>query len=406
MRRCRARLPARVGVTRSPASPRGLLDDAAAAQRHGQCGRRRRARLRWPPLRRRPRPGRARSPRPSVAAVAAARDGRAGRAEPDRRQGQPLVAAALVARGAGRARTHGFPEHPTSWWPPRSRACSASARGADARHARSRVDVPGGSAPPCRRRRDAVRVRERRPPRPSASSGSRGRARRRAAARRLRREAGRRGPRAGCAAPCARQRAARAAELLRRLTTGHLVLLRRGPGGRLRRSAHPLDGPARRGPMQALDDFYLVNRAAGGRRPPGRRTCCASARPAAVRRPRSPAARAVPLTDRVSGALSAAVLAELSPALADIPLAGKPRAGPPFTGAASTATRSRRSCAATSSTWASPAACSTWSAGGRGETAHPAAHGPRLGLGAGHAACLVSGDYRKARETTPQLPVA
>src|ERR1700747_1853295 len=37
-----------------------------------------------------------------------------------------------------------------------------------------------------------------------------------------------------------------------------------------------------------------------------------------------PAARAVPLADRVSGALSTAVLAELSPALTDVPLAGKP----------------------------------------------------------------------------------
>ena len=115
--------------------------------------------------------------------------------------------------------------------------------------------------------------------------------------------------------------------------------------------------------MHALDDFYLVNRA-------GRWS--AAARQAYLLRERlvQPlfddrvvlAARAVPLTDRVSGALSAAVLAELSPALADVPLAGKPPAGPapPSTGAASTATRSRRSCAATSSTWAPPAPCSTW----------------------------------------------
>ncbi len=39
------------------------------------------------------------------------------------------------------------------------------------------------------------------------------------------------------------------------------------------------------------------------------------------------AARAVPLADRISGALSAAVLAELCPAIADVPLAGKPPAG-------------------------------------------------------------------------------
>jgi hypothetical protein len=36
------------------------------------------------------------------------------------------------------------------------------------------------------------------------------------------------------------------------------------------------------------------------------------------------AARAVPLADRISGSLSAAVLAELCPALVDVPLAGKP----------------------------------------------------------------------------------
>jgi hypothetical protein len=40
------------------------------------------------------------------------------------------------------------------------------------------------------------------------------------------------------------------------------------------------------------------------------------------------AARTVPLADRISGALSAAVLAELCPALVDVPLAGKPPAGP------------------------------------------------------------------------------
>ena len=39
------------------------------------------------------------------------------------------------------------------------------------------------------------------------------------------------------------------------------------------------------------------------------------------------AARAVPLADRVSGALSRQVLAELCPALADVPLAGKAPAG-------------------------------------------------------------------------------
>ena len=88
-------------------------------------------------------------------------------------------------------------------------------------------------------------------------------------------------------------------------------------------------GPrAARSPLHALDDFYLVNRA-------GRWS--AAARQAYLIRETlvQPlfddrvvlAARAVPLADRMSGALSAAVLAELCPALVDVPLAGKPPAG-------------------------------------------------------------------------------
>ncbi len=176
--------------------------------------------------------------------------------------------------------------------------------------------------------------------------------------------AGRRGPAGGLRRALAPARdAARSAELLRRLTTKHLGLIRRGPAAAYAASLTPWTARLARHPMHALDDFYLVNRA-------GRWS--AAARQAYLLRERlvQPlfddrvvlTARAVPLSDRVSGALSAAVLAELSPALADVPLAGKPRAGPapPSTGAASTATRSRRSCAATSSTWAPPAPCSTW----------------------------------------------
>ena len=123
------------------------------------------------------------------------------------------------------------------------------------------------------------------------------------------------------------RRAARSAELLRRLTTKHLGLVRRGPAAAYAGSLAPWTAQLALHPLQALDDFYLVNRA-------GRWS--AAARQAYLLRERlvQPlfddqvvlAARAVPLADRVSGALPAAVLAELNPALADVPLAGKPAA--------------------------------------------------------------------------------
>ena len=133
------------------------------------------------------------------------------------------------------------------------------------------------------------------------------------------------------------RRAVRSAELLRRLTTKHLGLLRRGPALSYVASLGSWTPALARHPLQALDDFYLVNRA-------GRWS--AAARQAYLLRERLAqplfddrvvlAARAVPLADRVSGALSAAVLAELSPAIADVPLAGKPPTpkGQPPAGAA------------------------------------------------------------------------
>jgi hypothetical protein len=136
--------------------------------------------------------------------------------------------------------------------------------------------------------------------------------------------------RGGYAETAAGRRAAplRAAELLRRLTTRHLGLLRRGAAAGYIASLTPWTGALARGPLPALDDFYLVNRA-------GRWS--AAARQAYLIRESlvQPlfdervvlAARAVPLAIRTSGDLSRAVLAELSPALADVPLAGKPRAG-------------------------------------------------------------------------------
>jgi hypothetical protein len=123
------------------------------------------------------------------------------------------------------------------------------------------------------------------------------------------------------------RRAARAAELLRRLTSRHLGLIRKGPAAGYVASLAPWTPALARRPLHALDDFYLVNRA-------GRWS--AAARQAYLIRERlvQPlfddhvvlAARAVPLADRISGALSAAVLAELCPALVDVPLAGKPTA--------------------------------------------------------------------------------
>jgi hypothetical protein len=121
------------------------------------------------------------------------------------------------------------------------------------------------------------------------------------------------------------RRTARSAELLRRLTGKHLGLVRRGPAAGYVASLTPWSAALARRPLHALDDFYLVNRA-------GRWS--AAARQAYLIRERlvQPlfddrvvlAARAVPLADRISGGLSAAVLAELSPALVDVPLAGKP----------------------------------------------------------------------------------
>ena len=163
------------------------------------------------------------------------------------------------------------------------------------------------------------------------------------------------------------RRAARAAELLRRLTTKHLGLIRTGPAAGYVASLAPWSAAVARHPLHALDDFYLVNRA-------GRWS--AAARQAYLIREHlvQPlfddrvvlAARAVPLADRISGALSAAVLAELCPALTDVPLAGKPpkaaaAAGPArSTGAASTARRSAPCCATTPSTSALRRACSRW----------------------------------------------
>ena len=205
------------------------------------------------------------------------------------------------------------------------------------------------------------------------------------------------------------RRAARSAELLRRLTTKHLGLIRRAPAAAYAASLAPWTPRLARHPMQALDDFYLVNRA-------GRWS--AAARQAYLLRERlvQPlfddrvvlAARDVPLADRVSGALSAAVLAELSPALADVPLAGKPPAGTgsPFDwrrqygDAVTTFLRGYILDLGTTSSLfdvvSRPAA----------EQLLTPPHADRATVWAlATAACLVSGDYMNAREPAHQLPV-
>ncbi len=126
--------------------------------------------------------------------------------------------------------------------------------------------------------------------------------------------------------------AARAAELFRRMTTRRLSLLRPGPAGAYLASLAPSAAALARGPLPALDDFYLVNRA-------GRWS--AAARQAYLLRSAlvQPlfadgvvrAARAVPLRHRMSDRLHRDVLALLCPELAGLPLAGSPWHGEPRT---------------------------------------------------------------------------
>ncbi|HEX6521771.1 MAG TPA: hypothetical protein VF070_17465 [Streptosporangiaceae bacterium] len=116
----------------------------------------------------------------------------------------------------------------------------------------------------------------------------------------------------------------RGAEQFRRLTTRRLGLLRPVAARAYLASLAPWAFRFARGPLRALDDFYLVNRA-------GRWS--AAARQAYLLRSEfvQPffddtvvrAARAVPLRIRVSGQLHAELLRTLCPELLDIPLAGR-----------------------------------------------------------------------------------
>ena len=205
------------------------------------------------------------------------------------------------------------------------------------------------------------------------------------------------------------RRAARSAEMLRRLTSKHLGLLRRAPAAGYVSSLAPWSVALARGPLHALDDFYLVNRA-------GRWS--AAARQAYLLREHlvQPlfddqvvlAARAVPLTYRISGGLSAAALAELCPGLIDVPLAGKPPAGSaPFDW--------RRQYGDAIASLLRDYTLEQGSAGGLFDVVNrPAAeklltppHPDRPTVWAlATLACLLSGDYRHARDASQFLSVS
>jgi Asparagine synthase len=218
--------------------------------------------------------------------------------------------------------------------------------------------------------------------------------------------------RGGYAETAAGRRAAslRAAELLRRLTTRHLGLLRRGAAAGYVASLAPWTGALARDALRALDDFYLVNRA-------GRWS--AAARQAYLIRERlvQPlfdervvlAARAVPLATRTSGELSRAVLAGLCPALTDVPLAGK---APARSGQASFDWR--RQYGAEVATFLRDYALDQGASGGLFDVVNRAAaekaltppHQDRATVWAlATLACLLSGDYRHAREPAQLLTV-
>jgi hypothetical protein len=219
--------------------------------------------------------------------------------------------------------------------------------------------------------------------------------------------------RGGYAETAAGRRAAglRAAELLRRLTTRHLGLLRRGAAAGYVASLAPWTGALARDPLRTLDDFYLVNRA-------GRWS--AAARQAYLIREClvQPlfddrvvlAARAVPLASRTSGELSRAVLAELCPPLTEIPLAGK---APASSGQASFDWR--RQYGGEIATFLRDYALDQGASGGLFTVVNRAAaekaltppHQDRATVWAlATLACLLSGDYRNAREPAQLLPVA
>jgi len=124
--------------------------------------------------------------------------------------------------------------------------------------------------------------------------------------------------------------AAAGAELFRRMTTRRLSLLRPGPARAYLASLTPPAAALARGPLAALDDFYLANRAG--------RWSAAARQAYLLRSPLSQplfadrvvrAARAVPLRDRMSDRLHRDVLGLLCPELLAVPLAGSGWHGEP-----------------------------------------------------------------------------
>jgi hypothetical protein len=123
-----------------------------------------------------------------------------------------------------------------------------------------------------------------------------------------------------------------AAELFRRMTTRRLGLLRPGAAEAYLASLVPAVATLARGPLAALDGFYLANRAG--------RWSAAARQAYLLRSPLAQplfgdrvvrAARAVPLRHRMSDRLHRDVLGLLCPGLLDVPLAGSPWHGEPRT---------------------------------------------------------------------------
>jgi len=219
--------------------------------------------------------------------------------------------------------------------------------------------------------------------------------------------------RGGYAETAAGRRAAglRAAELLRRLTTRHLGLLRRGAAAGYVTSLAPWTTALARDPLRALDDFYLVNRAgrwsAAARQAYLIRECLVQ--PLFDERVVL-AARATPLATRTSGELSRAVLAELCPALTDVPLAGK---APARSGQASFDWR--RQYGAEVAAFLRDYTLDQGASGGLFDVVNRAAAEKALTppqedratvWALATLACLYAGDYRHARAPAHLLPVA
>ena len=121
---------------------------------------------------------------------------------------------------------------------------------------------------------------------------------------------------------------AAAAELFRRLTTRRLGLLRPGAASAYLSSLAPWTAALAAGPLRALDDFYLVNRAG--------RWSAAARQAYLIRSPLAQPffsdgvikiAHAVPLRQRMNDQLHRDVLASLGPELLALPLAGHPWQG-------------------------------------------------------------------------------